>query len=55
MEEIGVGRDPEDREVKIEVRRVNVLVVVVQIEEREQVIKMIQNLQRLGMFSEGKE
>lgn len=48
-EEIEVENDQEYREVKIEVRRVNVLEVVVQIEEREQAIKMIQNLRRLGM------
>jgi hypothetical protein len=46
MEETRVGRD------LIEIRRVNVLVVVVQIEEREQVIKMIQNHQRRGMWAE---
>lgn len=48
VEEIEVESDQEDQEVKTEVKRINVLEVVVLIKEREQVIKMILNLQRPG-------
>lgn len=45
MSEVG------DREVKIKVKRADVRVVVVLIKEREQVLRMIQNLQRPGTIS----
>ena len=43
-----IENDQEGQEVKTEIRRINVLKVAVQIEEKEQVTKMILSLQRPG-------
>ena len=48
--ETEVVKDPEDQEVKIEIKKINDQEVVVQIEKKDQVIKMIPNLQRPGMI-----